>query len=83
MNNPAISKPVLGKLVMALGLLGFATLPAQAQDFRTADTNADGMVTMEEAKAAGLQWTDEQFASADADANGGLSEEEFKTAGTL
>jgi Ca2+-binding EF-hand superfamily protein len=35
---------------------------------------------MDEATAAGWEWTDEQFSAVDADGNGTLDEEEFTTA---
>lgn len=70
------------KLVLALSIIGFAASPALAQmaDFPTADADGDGQVTLEEATAAGFEWTPEQFSQADADASGGLSEEEFAQA---
>ena len=70
------------KLILALGLSTFAFAPLHAQDadFATTDANGDGMVTMEEATAAGYPWTDEEFAGADADGSGALSEEEFTAA---
>jgi hypothetical protein len=69
------------KLVLALAMIGFS-LPAFAQmtDFASVDANADGEVTLEEAMAAGLTWTEEQFNAADTDGNGTLSAEEFNAA---
>ncbi len=58
----------------------FAASSANAQDFKTADTDADQQVTLEEANAAGLPWTEDQFLSLDTDANGTLSAEEFANA---
>jgi opacity protein-like surface antigen len=70
------------KLILAVSILGFASAPAFAQmvEFTAADANSDGSVTLEEATAAGLTWTDEQFTAADKDGSGGLSEEEYKNA---
>lgn len=70
------------KLILALSLLGFGTFPALAQeaDFSTVDSNGDGIVSMEEAGAAGWEWTEDQFNAADADGDGGLNAEEFAAA---
>jgi hypothetical protein len=70
------------KLILALSIVGLAGTPAIAQmvEFATADANSDGTVTIEEATAAGLTWTDEQFSAADTDGSGGLSKEEFEKA---
>ncbi|MCB1427451.1 MAG: hypothetical protein H6889_10975 [Brucellaceae bacterium] len=70
------------KLVLALGLSTFAFAPVHAQDadFATTDANGDGMVTMEEATAAGYTWSQEEFSAADTGGSGALSEEEFTAA---
>ena len=70
------------KLVLALSILGFSGAHALAQekDFTVVDANADGMVSMEEATAAGWTWTAEQFAAADADGDGSLNADEFTAA---
>jgi len=70
------------KLVFALSVLGLASSPAlaAAMDFTKVDANGDGQVTMDEAKAAGLELTEQQFAAADVDKSGGLSEAEYKAA---
>ena len=71
------------KLLLALTVLGFAAAPALAApsvEFSTADADANGEVTMEEATAAGLTWTEEQFAQSDTDQNGSLSEDEYNAA---
>jgi hypothetical protein len=59
-----------------------ALAPATAaeKDFLKVDANADGQVSMEEAKAAGWNWTAEQMKAADKDGSGALSAEEFKLA---
>lgn len=72
------------KLLLAIGILGFASAPALSAptvDFATADANGDGQVTMEEATGAGLTWSAEEFAALDTDQSGALSEEEYKVAG--
>ena len=70
------------KLILALSLTGFAALPALAQeaDFAKVDANADGMVSMEEAAAAGWTWTEDDFKGADADGDGSLNADEFAAA---
>ena len=69
------------KLVFALSILGLTSMPAfAAMDFATVDADSDGQVTLDEAKAAGIEWTEDQFAAADVDKSGGLSEAEFKVA---
>lgn len=69
-------------LVVALGLAGLVAAPALAaeMDFAVVDSDGNGMVTMEEATAAGWEWTEEQFAAADANGDGSLSAEEFAVA---
>jgi Ca2+-binding EF-hand superfamily protein len=69
-------------LIVALGLIGLVAVPAIAaeMDFAKVDADGDGMVTMEEATAAGWEWSAEEFTTADADGDGSLSEEEFAAA---
>jgi len=74
------------KLILALSMAGFAALSAQAPalaqeaDFAKVDANADGMVSMEEAAAAGWSWSEDDFKAADADGDGSLNAEEFAAA---
>lgn len=56
---------------------GAATSLANAADFKAADTDESGTVSMEEAKAVMPELTDEAFQTADADGSGDLSEDEF------
>lgn len=70
------------KFVLALSILGLAGAPALAQeaDFAAVDANADGLVSMEEATAAGWDWTEDQFKAADGDGDGSLNADEFAAA---
>jgi len=67
------------KLVLALALSGLATVAAHAaeMDYNKVDADANGAVSMEEAAAAGWEWTEDQFKAADTNADGALSAEEF------
>jgi hypothetical protein len=69
-------------LVVALGLAGLVAAPALAaeMDFAVVDSDGNGMVTIEEATAAGWEWTEEQFTAADTDGDGSLNAEEFAAA---
>lgn len=73
------------KLVLAASaaLLATAAFAAGEMDFAKVDANADGQVTLEEATAAGWEWTAEQFTAADTDGNGTLSVEEFTAAAAM
>ena len=70
------------KLVAALALVTFVAAPAFAaeMDMAKVDADANTMVSMEEAKTAGWEWTEEQFKAADTDADGSLNAAEFKAA---
>ena len=75
------------RILLALAVAGFASLSAVAlpamaaeTDFAVVDTDADGMVSLEEAMAAGWEWSEEQFGEADADGDGALNSEEFAAA---
>jgi hypothetical protein len=70
------------KLIVALGLAGLLAGPAFAaeMDFAAVDTDGNGEISMEEAAAAGWEWTEDQFAAADEDGSGGLNEDEFAAA---
>lgn len=70
------------KLVLALAFAGFASASALAaeMDFAKVDADGNGMVSMEEAAAAGHEWTEEQFKAADKDGDGSLNADEFAAA---
>ncbi|MCB1387398.1 MAG: EF-hand domain-containing protein [Nitratireductor sp.] len=70
------------KIVLALVVAGFASVAAQAaeMDFATVDADGNGSVSMEEATAAGWEWSEEEFNAADSDGDGGLNAEEFAAA---
>lgn len=73
------------KVIIALGLAGFASaaFAAGEMDFAKVDADANGMVTMEEATAAGWEWTEDQFKAADTDADGALNADEFAAASAM
>ena len=73
------------KVILALGLAGFASaaLAAGEMDFAKVDADANGLVSMEEASAAGWEWTEEQFKAADKDADGSLNADEFAAASAM
>lgn len=68
------------KTLIALGFVAF-TAPAfaEAVDFTTADSDGDGMISMEELKAAMPDVTDEAATAADADGDGSLNADEYTT----
>jgi Ca2+-binding EF-hand superfamily protein len=65
------------KFLAILLASGFASAAALAADFGAVDADQNGSVTMEEAKAAMPDLTDDAFKAADGDQNGELSAEEF------
>ena len=65
------------KFLAILLASGFASTAALAADFSAVDADQNGSVTMEEAKAAMPDLTDDAFKAADGDQNGELSAEEF------
>jgi Ca2+-binding EF-hand superfamily protein len=65
------------KFLAILLASGFASTAALAADFSAVDADQNGSVTMEEAKAAMPDLTDDAFNAADSDQNGELSAEEF------
>ena len=67
------------KFLAILLATGFASTAALAADFSAVDADQNGSVSMEEAKAAMPDLTDDAFGAADADKNGELSAEEFAT----
>ena len=55
----------------------FAASHAGEKDFAVVDSDSNGMVSMEEATAAGWAWSEDDFNAADKDADGSLNAEEF------
>ncbi len=67
------------KLLAIILATGFASTAAIAADFTAVDADQNGSVTMEEAKAAMPELTEDAFKAADGDQNGELSADEFAT----
>ena len=69
------------KLIAALAITAFTAGTSFAQaSFETVDADSNGGVTMEEASAAGLPWTEDQFKAADTNQDGALDAAEFAAA---
>ena len=69
------------KLILVLALTTFATSHVFAQtSFTSIDVDQNGGISMDEAKAAGLPWTEDEFSAADEDGNGLLDQAEFAAA---
>ncbi len=65
-------------LIAALSIVSFSTFAfAAGPAFSQADANADGAISMEEAKVALPEIEEAKIVAADADNNGSLSEEEY------
>lgn len=65
------------KLIAALGISALAITAAQAAELSEIDTNGDGVISMEEAKVAMPDLSEEAFGGADADGDGSLNAEEL------
>jgi opacity protein-like surface antigen len=65
------------KILAALAISLLATTAAQAADMAAVDTDGNGTVSMEEAKAAMPDMTDDAFTAADANGDGQLDADEF------
>ena len=65
------------KLLTVLAVSAFATTSAFAAELKDIDTDSNGMVSMEEAKAAMPNISEEAFKGADADGDGSLNAEEL------
>lgn len=66
------------KLIAALSVAILSTFAwAEAPAFTQADANADGVVSMEEAKVALPDVEEAQIVAADTDGDGALSESEY------
>ncbi len=70
----------LTPIAFALGTIFVSSTVFAAADFATADVNADGQVSMEEAAVRIPEMTAEQFKAADADGDGSLSAAEYAAA---
>lgn len=66
-------------IALALGLSAMAAT-AFASDLAQLDTNADGVLSLEEVQAAFADVTAEQFAAADSNADGSLDADELAAA---
>lgn len=78
---PGLKGTPMKTLIAALSIATIATFSsvafAQAPEFNTADVNADGVISMEEAKAALPDMDEAKIVAADANNDGGLSEAEY------
>ena len=67
-------------LIAALTISAFSTAAfAAAPSFAEADANADGVVSMAEAKVALPEMEEAKIVAADANNDGGLSQDEYAT----
>ena len=67
-------------LLATLALVSISTFAfAEAPAFTVADANADGLLSMEEAKVALPDMDEEKIAAADVNQDGSLSESEYST----
>lgn len=65
-------------VLAALTIAAFSTAAfAAGPSFAEADANADGAITMDEAKVALPEVSEDQIVAADANNDGSLSEEEY------
>ena len=65
------------KLLAALAVSAFAISAVQAAEWGDVDADANGMITMEEAKAMMPDLSADAFKAADSDGDGTLNAEEF------
>ncbi|MGB7334785.1 MAG: hypothetical protein WBD01_03240 [Salaquimonas sp.] len=79
----------MNKLLLTIAFVGFSAVSTFAashageMDFTVVDADANAMVSMEEATAAGWKWSEEDFKAADTDADGSLNAEEFAAAAAM
>lgn len=66
-------------VLSAIAALGFAGAAVANEEitFAAIDTNADGVLSLEEVQVAAPEVTEVEFTAYDADADGSLSEDEF------
>ena len=67
----------MNRLLAVLAVSILSVTAVQAAEFADVDTDGDGMVAMEEAKAAMPDLSEDAFNEADADGDESLNEEEF------
>lgn len=72
-----ILEGVMKRILAALAVSALAVGAAQAADFAEVDTDADGIVSLDEAVSMMPDLTEDAFISADANADGALTAEEF------
>ena len=66
------------KILTLAGIVLFSTAAfAEAPAFNQADTNADGVLSMEEVKAALPEMDEAAILAADANGDGGITEDEY------
>jgi hypothetical protein len=70
-----IEEKTMKKLILTAAVLALASGFAWAQSFEELDTDADGMISSEEAAGAGMD-----VSTADTDGDGALSQEEYDAA---
>ena len=66
--------------LMIAAVAALVAVPALAQDMATMDTDADGMLSMEEMTASMPDMTEETFTSVDTNADGMIDEAEYQAA---
>ena len=66
--------------LMIAAVAALVAVPALAQDMATMDTDADGMLSMEEMTASMPDMTEETFTAVDTNADGMIDEAEYQAA---
>jgi hypothetical protein len=83
--EPVIERSVkMNKIISTLSTIAFIAGSASAfaaeADFKKADANGDGKVTLDGGKVAHTDWTEDAFKKLDKDGDGALSKEEYEAA---